>query len=139
MDHVSVEKRSFIMSRIRQKDTVPEILVRRRLFREGYRYRVHVRSLPGTPDIVFSKARLALFVNGCFWHGHSGCPKSKTPSTRAEYWSNKIVANMARDARVLQELDKLGWRTSVIWQCELKDMDAVISRIGALLDVQPKT
>lgn len=107
------------MSMIKSKDTKPEIMVRKYLFSKGFRYRVNVKALPGTPDILLPKYRTAIFVNGCFWHGHD-CPEFRPPKTRVDYWMNKINRNKERDAEVREQLRKLGWRTMVIWECQLK-------------------
>ena len=98
-DRLSPEKRSHIMSMIRSKDTKPEILVRRYLFHAGFRFRVNVRKLPGTPDIVLRKYKTAIFINGCFWHGHEGCPEFRPPRTRTEWWEQKLRRNKERDER----------------------------------------
>lgn len=118
MDEV---KRSHIMSMIKSKDTKPEMIVRRYLFSHGFRYRVNVKSLPGTPDIVLRKYRTVIFVNGCFWHGHN-CTEFRPPRTRVDYWMKKIIRNKERDERAREQLRKLGWRTMVVWECQLKKM-----------------
>lgn len=94
--------------------------MRRTLFALGYRYRLHVRDLPGSPDIVFSRRRKAIFVHGCFWHGH-GCSRDRRPSTKTEYWIAKLAANKRRDAANLADLDALGWKTLVLWECDLSN------------------
>jgi len=127
-DHVSPERRSFIMSQVGQKDTKPELSLRRALHRLGYRYSVHRRDLPGRPDIVFPSRRKVIFVHGCFWHGH-GCRWGKLPKSRPEYWVPKIETNKERDNRVLTELHDIGWDSMVVWQCELRDLDAAIHRV----------
>jgi DNA mismatch endonuclease (patch repair protein) len=111
------EKRSEIMSRVRSKDTKPELLVRRTLHRMGYRYRLHARELPGTPDVVLPRHRKAVQVNSCFFHGHD-CPRGKRPQTNAEWWAVKIDRNMARDAETTQALRCAGWDVLVVWQCQ---------------------
>ena len=103
-DLISKEKRSYIMSMIKGKNTKPEIIVRKYLFHCGFRFRVNVKRLPGTPDIVLRKYKTAIFVNGCFWHGHEGCPEFRPPRTRVEWWTEKLNRNKARDARVREEL-----------------------------------
>lgn len=115
-------KRSYIMSMIRSKDTKPEIMVRKYLFSKGFRYRTNVRNLPGTPDIVLSRYRTVIFVNGCFWHGHD-CLEFRPPKTRIEFWMKKINRNRERDTEVRKQLRELGWRTMVIWECQLKNKD----------------
>ena len=119
-DTVSKEKRSEIMSHVTGKETKPERMVRKYLFARGLRYRKNVKQLPGTPDIVFPKYKTAVFVNGCFWHGHKGCKYSHLPSTNIEYWEKKIPDNLERDERKTRELEKLGYRILIVWQCQLK-------------------
>ena len=119
-DTVSKEKRSEIMSHVTGKETKPEIIVRKYLFARGLRYRKNVERLPGTPDIVFPKYKTAVFVNGCFWHGHKGCKYSHLPSSNFEYWEKKIADNIERDERKKRELEGLGYRVLIIWQCQLK-------------------
>lgn len=119
-DTVSKEKRSEIMSHVTGKETKPEIIVRKYLFARGLRYRKNVKRLPGTPDIVFPKYKTAVFVNGCFWHGHKGCKYSHLPSSNFEYWEKKIADNIERDERKKRELEGLGYRVLIIWQCQLK-------------------
>ena len=119
-DTVSKEKRSEIMSHVTGKETKPEIIVRKYLFARGLRYRKNVKRLPGTPDIVFPKYKTAVFVNGWFWHGHKGCKYSHLPSSNFEYWEKKIADNIERDERKKRELEGLGYRVLIIWQCQLK-------------------
>lgn len=107
------------MSRIKGKETKLEVVVRKYLFSEGFRYRKNVKDLPGTPDIVLPRYKTVIFVNGCFWHGHKGCRHFVVPDTNREFWIGKIEANIQRDARKSAELEKLGWRVIVIWECEL--------------------
>ena len=108
------------MSRVRGKDTSPEMRVRRAAHAFGLRFRLHRKNLPGRPDLVFPKYRVALFVHGCFWHRHPGCAKASTPKSRYDFWQNKFNGNVARDARVEAELEALGWRVATIWECETK-------------------
>ncbi|WP_276880340.1 very short patch repair endonuclease [Bacteroides heparinolyticus] len=119
-DIVSKEKRSEIMSHVAGKETKPEIIVRKYLFAQGLRYRKNVKQLPGTPDIVIHKYKATIFVNGCFWHGHKNCKFSRLPSTNVAYWENKIYANIERDKRKISELENLGYKVLIIWQCQLK-------------------
>lgn len=119
-DTVSKQKRSEIMSHVTGKETKPEIMVRKYLFARGLRYRKNVKQLPGTPDIVFPKYKTAVFVNGCFWHGHKGCKYSHLPSTNLEYWEKKIADNLERDERKTRKLEKLGYRVLIVWQCQLE-------------------
>lgn len=119
-DTVSKAKRSEIMSHIKGKETKPEIIVRKYLFSRGLRYRKNVKKLPGTPDIVLSKYKTVVLVNGCFWHGHQSCRPAHLPSTNLNYWEKKIADNIERDKRKRQELEKLGYKVLVVWQCQLK-------------------
>lgn len=119
MDKFSKEKRSSIMSKITGKETKPEILVRKYLFSRGFRYRKNVKELPGKPDIVLPKYKTVIFINGCFWHGHDGCRKAALPATNKEFWKNKIDSNIVRDIRKKQELEVMGYKVIVIWQCQI--------------------
>ncbi len=125
MDTVSPEKRSWVMSRVKGRNTEPERRVRSLLHRLGFRFRIQRKDLPGTPDVVLPKYKTVLFVHGCFWHRHAGCKRATTPANNAEYWQKKFARNLARDARVEQELKESGWRVIVVWECELRDMDAL--------------
>lgn len=116
VDVVDNKTRSRMMSGIRGKDTKPELLIRKALHARGFRYRLHATELPGKPDLVFPRYQAAIFVHGCFWHGHS-CRFFKWPSTRREFWEQKIKNNYARDQRHVSSLNSLGWRTLVIWEC----------------------
>jgi DNA mismatch endonuclease (patch repair protein) len=109
------------MSRVRQRDTSAEIAVRSALHRLGYRFRLHRRDLPGSPDIVMPRHRTVIFVHGCFWHRHAGCRRTTSPKTNTAFWLAKFAANVERDARKGAELEALGWRVIVIWECETKD------------------
>lgn len=124
-DKLTPQQRHKCMSHIRSKDTGPEVRLRRELHRLGYRYRINVRALPGTPDIVLAKYRTCIFVNGCFWHGHKGCRKYVIPKTNTEFWENKIHNNHERDLRSDTLLEAYGWYTITVWECQLtKDMIA---------------
>ncbi len=112
-------QRTYIMSRVKQKDTRIEVLLRSRLHRLGFRFRKNYKALPGSPDIVLPKYKVALFVHGCFWHGHVGCRKGRRPKTRTDYWIPKIEENKNRDMRKMEEIKKSGWRVAVVWQCSL--------------------
>lgn len=131
MDVHSPEQRSHNMSRIRGRDTRPEMLIRRGLHARGFRFRLHVRDLPGRPDLVLPKHRAAIFVNGCFWHGHD-CPMFRLPATRTEFWLKKIEANRARDAVSSAALLSEGWRSFTVWECALRGRAKCES--GAVLD-----
>lgn len=119
MDVLTPEQRRRNMRGVTSKNTKLELMLRSALHAVGLRFRVHGRNLPGTPDIVFPRQRLAVFVHGCFWHGHA-CRRARLPDTRRDFWQAKIAANMARDERTLAELDREGWRTLVIWECALR-------------------
>ena len=119
--------RSYNMSRIRGKDTKPEMVVRRFLFANGFRYRLHDPKLPGKPDIVLPKYKAVIFVNGCFWHGHKGCSYFVLPKTRTEWWLQKIKGTMARDKAAEVALNVLGWKVIVIWECQLKKDNQTIT------------
>ena len=132
-DRVSSKRRSAIMSKVKSKDTGPEMVVRRMLHGLGYRYRLHRRELPGSPDLVFPGRRKVIFVHGCFWHGH-GCKIGKLPKSKTDYWKPKILANRKRDARNLASLKKVGWSTLVVWQCDLKKMDRTEKKLVEFLE-----
>jgi DNA mismatch endonuclease, patch repair protein len=119
-DQLTSEGRSALMARIRGKDTKPELIVRRMLRRMGYRFHVHRRDLPGTPDIVFPNRRKAIFVHGCFWHGH-GCKAGQLPKSRVDFWAPKIAGNRSRDARKAAALRRSGWSVAVLWECRIRD------------------
>ncbi len=119
-DRHTPAQRSFNMSRIRSKNTKPEMLLRGKLFAAGFRYRLNVKSLPGKPDLVFKKYNTALFVHGCFWHGHEHCRYFVTPKTRTEFWLDKINGNIKRDHENERKLLEAGWKVITVWECELK-------------------
>ncbi len=121
------------MQAVKQKDTGPELLLRKALHRLGYRYRLHVKDLAGRPDLVFPSRKKVILVHGCFWHGHE-CSKGRLPKSRPEYWIPKIEANKARDERVISELKKGGWDVMVIWQCETKKIEEVLTNAVRFLD-----
>ena len=124
--------RSYNMSQIKGKNTKPEMLVRKFLFANGFRYRLNVKDLPGKPDIVLPKYKTVIFVNGCFWHGHKGCRYFVLPKTRTEWWLQKIKGTMRRDKEAEIKLNVLGWRVITIWECELKT-DQLNSTLNSLL------
>lgn len=129
-DSLTVEKRSWNMSRIRSRDTGPERQLRSMLHRAGFRFRLHDRSLPGSPDIVLKKHHAVILVHGCYWHRHEGCRNATTPSTRTDFWQAKFVATVARDERNLEALTRLGWKPIVVWECDLnKRPDDVMAEI----------
>jgi DNA mismatch endonuclease (patch repair protein) len=131
-DTRTAEQRHRIMKSVRTQHTGPERIVRRVLSALGYRYRLHSAVLPGRPDIVFRARRKAIFVHGCFWHGHA-CLKGKPPKSRQEYWEPKLSANCERDRRNISELETAGWRVHVVWQCEAKDLAALEEGLRAFL------
>lgn len=126
--------RSRMMRAVRRFGTAPELRVRKLLHALGFRFRLNRGDLPGTPDIVLSKFRTVIFVHGCFWHRHSGCAKTTTPRTRAKFWREKFEANTERDQRKSKELEELGWRVAIIWECETKDWEALEQRLRHLLE-----
>jgi len=128
MDRLTPEARSALMSRIRSKDTSPELAVRRLLHSLGYRFRLHRRDLPGAPDIVLPGRRAAIFVHGCFWHGH-GCNIGQPAKSRLDYWGPKIETNRARDARRIAALRRAGWRVAVIWECKVRRGTGLAARL----------
>lgn len=119
-DRHTPAQRSYNMSRIRSTNTKPEVLLRKKLFAEGFRYRINDKKLPGKPDIVLKKHNTVIFVNGCFWHGHNDCRDFVIPKTKTEFWLNKINGNMMRDTKHTETLTKLGWKVITVWGCELK-------------------
>jgi DNA mismatch endonuclease (patch repair protein) len=127
------EERSRIMRAVRSKDTGPELMVRRLLCAQGVRYRLHRKDLPGNPDIVVGKKRKAIFVHGCFWHGHRCRRGNRVPKTNTDYWVSKVERNKERDRRTRRELNNDGWEVLTIWECELKDPTRVGARVARLL------
>jgi len=119
-DKLTPQQRHYCMSRIRGKATKPELLVRHWLWSHGYRYRLNVKSVPGKPDIVLRKYRTAIFVNGCFWHGHEGCSLYSVPKSNTDFWIAKVQRNQARDQQEYKALHDAGWQVVVIWECQLK-------------------
>jgi DNA mismatch endonuclease, patch repair protein len=132
-DVYSAEKRSAVMRRVKGRDTGPELVVRKALTALGARYRLHRKDLPGHPDIVLPGRRLAIFVHGCFWHGHDCARGARVPKANRDYWVEKVARNRARDVASQSALAERGWRVAVIWECELGDGVALSGRLGALL------
>jgi DNA mismatch endonuclease, patch repair protein len=131
-DKVTSEQRSRMMAAVRGRDTLPELYVRKRLFAEGFRYRLHAKELAGKPDIVLPRFRIAVFVHGCFWHGHS-CKRGKRPESNSAFWNTKIDGNVQRDGHNRLALKTAGWLTVVIWQCRLeKSTNALLARLAKL-------
>jgi DNA mismatch endonuclease (patch repair protein) len=131
--------RSAQMARIKSRDTLPELRVRRHLHSAGLRYRLRSSGIPGRPDIVFKKHRIAIFVHGCFWHRHPGCCATRTPKTRTDFWTAKFEANVARDRQAEDSLKKLGWRVYVIWECETQREDYLANLARAVRDASALT
>ena len=136
MDVHDKKTRSYNMSCIKGKNTKPEEIVRKYLFSQGFRYRKNDKRLPGTPDIVLPKYRTVIFVNGCFWHGHQGCRYFVVPKTNTDFWMNKIDTNRIRDQKKISELEAMGWKVIVIWECELKPgkQDDTLGKIVKMLE-----
>jgi DNA mismatch endonuclease, patch repair protein len=122
------------MARVRGKHSTPELVVRSAAHRLGYRFRLHRRDLPGTPDLVFPGLRKAILVHGCFWHRHPNCARTTTPKTRALFWAQKFADNITRDLRVQRRLRRAGWKVLVIWECETFDLDSLEERLAAFLE-----
>ena len=135
-DVLNPQQRHRCMSHIRSKATKPEMLVRRWLWTHGYRYRLNVKSVPGKPDIVMRKYRTAIFVNGCFWHGHEGCKQFVLPKTNIEFWQNKIDSNRARDQKNYETLINAGWQVIVLWQCKLtkQELEQTMQSVAVALN-----
>ncbi len=134
MDRYTREKRSALMSQVRGRDTRPEVFVRSLLHRMGFRFRLHRKDLPGRPDIVLPKYRTVVFVHGCFWHQHPGCPKATRPQTNTRFWKTKFAKNVERDAENERALKGLEWNVLIVWECELKDVDALSARLRRELE-----
>ena len=134
VDYLTPEARSALMSRIRGKDTGPEMTVRRIVYALGYRYRLHCRDLPGNPDLVFRRMRKVIFVHGCFWHRHDRCPQAYTPKSRQSFWQEKFRMNKLRDRRHIRRLNHDGWSVLVVWECELASLKSATRRISTFLN-----
>jgi DNA mismatch endonuclease (patch repair protein) len=132
-------KRSAVMRRVKGRDTKPEMIVRRALTRLGARYRLHRKDLPGSPDVAMPGRRLAIFVHGCFWHGHDCARGARVPKQNRDYWLAKVARNRARDAANLLALQAMGWRAEMLWECELKDTEALDRRLQAMLGHAERT
>ena len=133
-DKLSSTQRKYCMSRIRGKNTKPEILVRKGLHARGFRFRLHNKKLPGSPDIVLPKYGVAIMVNGCFWHGHKGCQYATKPKTNVEFWEAKIARNRHRDEVTSAHLEALGWHVITIWECDLRSADKAAARMDLLAE-----
>lgn len=132
MDRLTPERRSWLMSRVRSKNTTPELRVRKVAHALGLRFRLHRIDLPGKPDLVFPKFRTVIFVHGCFWHRHPECLKASTPKTSSEMWQAKFKRNVERDAENIAELSALGWRVAVIWECQTKSPDLIEHQLKSI-------
>jgi len=132
-DTLTPSERSERMGRVRSRDTKPEVIVRRLLHSLGYRYRLHDRRLPGAPDIVFSRRRKLVFVNGCFWHRHEGCSLARLPKSRLDFWAPKLESNRARDIENSSKLAEAGWGVLVVWECEIGDAEHLSTRLVTFL------
>ncbi len=126
-------KRSAVMARVKSQDTKPELLLRRLLTGLGARYRLHRKDLPGSPDVAMPGRRLAIFVHGCFWHGHDCARGSRVPKANRDYWLAKVARNVARDGRNRADLEAAGWRVETVWECQMKDQAALRARLAVLL------
>lgn len=133
VDSIDQATRSAVMARVRSKNTRPELIVRKLVFAAGYRYRLHVRTLPGSPDLVFPGRKKIIFVHGCFWHLHEHCKLARMPKSRVEFWSGKLNGNKARDARSYDALRQAGWQVHVVWECELGALDALEETLRTFL------
>jgi DNA mismatch endonuclease (patch repair protein) len=134
VDFLDRPSRSRLMSRIPQKNTKPELVVRSAVHRLGFRFRLHKRNLPGSPDLVFASRKAIVFVHGCFWHRHAGCGRSCIPKTRPGYWKAKLDRNVRRDRAAVRKLKKLGWRVLVVWECNTKNVRELEQKLTRFLD-----
>lgn len=133
MDIVTPEKRSRMMAGIKGKNTKSELVVRKLVYGMGFRYRLHRKDLPGSPDLVFSRLKKLIFVHGCFWHRHPGCRLAYTPKSNTQFWLDKLESNMRRDKLALTALDALGWEVLIVWECEVSDLAGLTRKMGLFL------
>lgn len=133
MDTLSKAQRSANMANIKGRNTSPELAVRRELHRRGLRFRLHVRDLPGTPDVVLPRHRLIILIHGCFWHRHGSCEFAYTPKTRVDFWNEKFLRTVSRDARTSRQLRRQGWRVSTVWECDTRSEEKLRRRVCAIL------
>jgi len=135
VDTLSEQERSERMSRIRGRDSVSEMRLRRMIHGMGFRYRLHVRSLPGTPDLVFPSRKAVIFMHGCFWHRHEDCRLARMPKSRVDFWREKLEGNMRRDEENRRRLNEMGWRVLVVWECQMKarDLESVAQSVKRFL------
>ena len=134
MDTLTPAARSEQMSHVHGRDTRPELEVRRLVYAMGFRYRLHVKDLPGKPDIVFRRRRSVIFVNGCFWHRHEGCRLARMPKSKVDFWKEKLEGNAARDRRHIASLRQMGWRAFTVWEFELKDKERLAGRLRRFIE-----
>jgi len=139
VDRITPAQRSANMARVRGKNTVPEMIVRRLVHRMGYRYRLHRKDLPGKPDLVLPRHNLVIFVHGCFWHRHAGCSRATIPQTRTDFWEAKLSATVERDRAQAAALMAAGWQVLVIWECDLRDQDRLEKSIRQALDAKHRS
>jgi DNA mismatch endonuclease (patch repair protein) len=132
-DVFNPEERSRIMAKVRGENTSPERLVRSLIHKMGYRFRLNVKDLPGKPDIVLKKHKKVIFVHGCFWHQHEGCPHAARPSSNTEYWNKKLDRNMIRDRENMHKLEYLGWNVLIVWECETRDREKLVDKLKGFL------
>src|ERR1700746_334957 len=135
-DTLTIQQRSALMSRVRGVNTEPERLVRSYIHRQGFRFRLHARTLPSKPDIVLPKYKTVIFVHGCFWHGHRGCKRGKLPRSHVSFWRKKIAYNRLRDYKAQRALKRLGWNVLVVWECDTKDDKKLQRRLFPLLNLR---
>jgi DNA mismatch endonuclease (patch repair protein) len=133
MDIVPPEKRSRMMASIKGKNTKPELIVRKLVHGMGFRYRLHRKDLPGSPDLVFPRLKKVIFVHGCFWHRHPGCRFAYTPKSNAQFWLNKLEGNSRRDGQVVLALNALGWQALIVWECEVADLSELTRKVSSFL------
>lgn len=136
MDVFDKNKRSWIMSRVKGKDTKPEIIVRSIVHKLGCRFRKNIKTLPGSPDIVLKKHRKIIFVHGCFWHGHNRCKRAALPDSNIRFWQKKLAANILRDKRNIKQLMQQGWKVLVVWECQIKNEKSLILKLTRFLNTQ---
>lgn len=133
VDTIDRRSRSRVMALVKSKNTGPEMLVRKLVFAAGYRYRIHVKNLPGSPDLTFPRRKKVIFVHGCFWHRHEGCDLARMPKSSIDFWESKLSGNKLRDARAIDALRQCGWDVMVVWECELRDPENVARAIQEFL------
>lgn len=132
MDNLTPDDRRRAMQAVKSRNTRPEMIVRKRAHTLGLRFRLHRKDLPGTPDLAFPKYRVAMFVHGCFWHGHTGCRRSAAPSSNADFWADKLSRNKARDQAAVNLLTALGWQPLIIWECEVKSGELLDAKLASV-------